>query len=131
MMPEVASGVSWYKRKVGTSQGEIIQLYHQPFCPHSRYIRLVLSGHGIDPQLIAEKVWERREEFLALNPAGTIPVLVQPLLPPVPGAALIAEYVDETCGAMLRRHRLLPVSRIAVSRCADWRLGLTRNSILR
>ena len=25
-----------------------------------------------------EKVWRRREEFLRINPAGTVPVLVEP-----------------------------------------------------
>ena len=101
----------------------MVQLFHHPFCPHSRYIRLVLSEHGIDPQLIEEKVWERRKEFLALNPAGTTPVLVQEAVLPVPGAALIAEFIDETHGAKLYRHRLLPPEqdrRIEVRRLAAW-----------
>ena len=44
-------------------------------------------------------MWERREEFLMLNPAGTTPVLVEEGYPPVPGAAIIAEFLDETRGA--------------------------------
>ncbi len=53
-------------------------------------------------------MWERREDFLVLNPAGTTPVLVRKVVPPVPGAAIIAEYLDETSGAELGGLRLLP-----------------------
>ena len=44
-------------------------LFHHPFCPHSRFIRLALGEHGLDLRLVEERVWERREGFLALNPA--------------------------------------------------------------
>ena len=52
-------------------------LFHHPFCPHSRFIRLALGEYGIEPRLVEEKVWDRREDFLVLNPAGTTPVLVE------------------------------------------------------
>ena len=51
-------------------------LFHHPFCPHSRFIRLALGEHGLDVRLVEERAWERREAFLALNPAGTTPVLI-------------------------------------------------------
>ena len=41
-------------------------------------------------------MWERREEFLALNPEASTPVLIEEGRPAVPGAAIIAEYLDET-----------------------------------
>ena len=50
-------------------------LFHHPFCPHSRFIRLALGEYGIEPRLVEEKVWDRREDFLVLNPAGTTPVM--------------------------------------------------------
>ena len=43
-------------------------LFHHPFCPHSRFIRLALGEYGIEPRLVEEKVWDRREDFLVLNP---------------------------------------------------------------
>ncbi len=46
-------------------------LFHHPFCPHSRFIRLALGEYGLDLRLAEERTWERREAFLALNPAGT------------------------------------------------------------
>mgnify|MGYP002129738704 CR=1 FL=1 len=59
-------------------------------------------------RLVEERVWERREAFLELNPAATTPVLVEEGHPPVPGAMVIAEYLDETRGAGLRERRLMP-----------------------
>ena len=64
-------------------------------------------------------VWERREAFLALNPAGTTPVLFADGMPPIPGAAIIAEYLDEAYGAEMGAKRLMPDTIAAsASRCA-------------
>ena len=73
-------------------------LFHHPFCPHSRFVRLVLGEYGLDLRLAEERVWERREAFLALNPAATTPVLIAEGFPPIPGAGIIAEYLDEAHG---------------------------------
>ena len=62
-------------------------LFHHRFCPHSRFVRLALNEHGIEARLIEERTWERRRDFLVINPAGTTPVLVDEGQPPVPGAA--------------------------------------------
>src|ERR1700748_1610349 len=98
-------------------------LYHHPFCPHSRFIRLALGEHGLDLRLVEERVWERREAFLALNPAGTTPVLVAEGRPPIPGAAIIAEYLDEAHGAGMDQRRLMPkttTERVEVRRLMAW-----------
>ena len=78
-------------------------LHHHPFCPHSRFIRLVLGEHGLDLRLVEERAWERREAFLALNPAGTTPVLIAEGYPAIPGVGIIAEYLDEVHGPERRR----------------------------
>lgn len=101
----------------------MLTLYHHPFCPFSRFIRLALSEMGEEAELVEERPWERRKEFLALNPAGTTPVAVDEGGLAVPGAALIAEYLDETRGAKLGERRLLPedrINRIEVRRLASW-----------
>jgi len=101
----------------------MLTLIHYPLCPHSRFVRLVLEEIGLAPRLVEERVWERREEFLALNPAGTTPVLVEEGVPPVPGAAIIAEYLDESRGSKLTRPRLMPTDlggRIEVRRLMSW-----------
>ena len=83
-------------------------LHHHPFCPHSRFIRLVLGEHGLDLRLVEERSWERREGFLLLNPAAATPVLMADGFPPIPGAGIIAEYLDETHGLEAGDRRLLP-----------------------
>src|SRR4029077_17704932 len=81
-----------------TSRMAMATLHHHPICPHSRFVRLVLGEMGIEVELKEERVWERRREFLALNPAGTTPVLAEESIAAVPGASVIAEYLDETRG---------------------------------
>lgn len=98
-------------------------LYHYPLCPHSRFVRLALGEYGLEADLVEEKVWERREPFLHLNPAGTTPVLVEASIPSVPGADVIAEYLDETRGLALGDRRLLPESpreRVEARRLTAW-----------
>jgi glutathione S-transferase len=101
----------------------MLTLFHHPFCPHSRFARLALAEYGLSPRLVEEPVWERREDFLTLNPAGTTPVLVEEGRPPVPGAAIIAEFLDETRGGELGDRRFLPQeqgARVEVRRLTGW-----------
>jgi glutathione S-transferase len=98
-------------------------LFHHPFCPHSRFVRLLIGEYGLDLRLVEERVWERREAFLTLNPAGTTPVLFAEGQFAIPGAAIIAEYVDEVHGAEMDDRRLLPATmaeRIEVRRLTAW-----------
>ncbi len=104
------------------------KLYHHPLDPNSRFVRLILAEYGAEPDLVEERTFERRHEFLVLNPAGTIPVLVEEVDsggPPVivPGAGPIAEYLNETRGVEAGLRRLMPetpVERIEVRRLTDW-----------
>src|SRR5262249_53927766 len=74
----------------------MLTLFHHPLCPHSRYVRLILGEYGIAARLIEEPFWERREEFLLLNPAAELPVLVTEGELPIPGASIVADYIEET-----------------------------------
>ena len=101
----------------------MMTLFHHPFCAHSRFVRLALGEYGIEVRLAEELVWERRKEFLMINPAGATPVLVAEAQPAVPGAAVIAEYLDETFGSERGEDRLLPKgngARIEVRRLTGW-----------
>jgi glutathione S-transferase len=101
----------------------MLTLFHHPVCPHSRFVRLALGEYSLEAHLVEEHAWERREEFILLNPAGTTPVLVEEGVPPVPGASVIAEYLDETHGERLGEHRLLPRNpsiRVEVRRLSSW-----------
>ena len=101
----------------------MLTLFHHPICPHSRFVRLVLEEYGLLVRLIEERVWERRSDFLVLNPAGTTPVMVEEGVPAMPGAGVIAEYIDETRGADAAERRLMSTerdARIEVRRLMSW-----------
>lgn len=95
------------------------QLYHLPISPACRKVRLVMAEKGLDFELVEERDWERRDEFLMLNPAGEVPVLVVEGGEPLSGATPIAEYLEETSPDV----KLLPeepLARAEVRRLVDW-----------
>jgi glutathione S-transferase len=59
-------------------------------------VRIVLLEKNIEFELRVEKVWERRESFLALNPAGEVPVLIEPDGMALSDGTAICEFLDET-----------------------------------
>lgn len=99
-------------------------LHHYPFCPHSRFVRLIFGELGVELSMVEEKPWERRTEFLMLNPAGLVPVLVDEHGLVVPGATVIAEYLDEArAGGLDAMRRLMPqtvADRVEVRRLMEW-----------
>lgn len=101
----------------------MIKLFHHPLSVQSRFVRLVLGECEVTPELIEERTWERRQDFLLLNPAGTLPVLVEHDGPPVSGIWAIAEYLDETRGFALHDRRLMPTNadqRAEARRICEW-----------
>ena len=101
----------------------MIALIHQSFCPHSRFARLALGEYALGVELVEERPWERRRDFLALTPEGITPVLLEDDNPPVPGADGVAEYLDESHGPRMGERRLMPLdvaSRIEARRLTHW-----------
>ncbi len=70
-------------------------LYHLWLSPYSRKVRVALHEKNLPFELKVEKVWERRPEFLALNPAGTVPVLADEGGAVVADSGVICEYLEE------------------------------------
>ena len=70
-------------------------LHHLPLSPACRKVRLALQEKRIPFELRAERIWERREEFLAMNPAGTVPVLEEENGLVLADSNAICEYLDE------------------------------------
>ena len=52
-------------------------LHHFPLDPASRQVRLALGEKRLAFTDVAERVWEQKPDFLALNPSGMTPVLVE------------------------------------------------------
>jgi glutathione S-transferase len=70
-------------------------LYHLWLSPFSRKVRIALREKNLACDLRIEKVWERRVEFLSINVAGTVPVLVEEDGTVLCDSAVICEYLEE------------------------------------
>src|ERR1700730_7500772 len=94
-------------------------LYHLWLSPCSRKVRIVLREKNLDFTLKAEKVWERRPEFLALNPAGEVPALIEPDGTVLADTSAVVEYLGEEYRESILRG-ISPVDRAEVRRLTAW-----------
>lgn len=100
-------------------QGSGRVLHHLWLSAPSRAARIALKEKGIEAETRIERVWERRPEFLALNPAGETPALVEPDGAVICGAGPICEYLEE----IAPERPLLPggaLARAEIRRLAAW-----------
>lgn len=80
---------------------------------------MALSEKKLDYEPKIEKVWERRTEFLALNPAGDVPVLVEADGTTLANSQVICEYLEEVypeCDLLGKD----PVQRAETRRLISW-----------
>jgi glutathione S-transferase len=94
-------------------------LYHLPLSPYSRKVRLVLAEKRLPFELRAEKVWERRPEYLELNPANTVPTLIEENGLVIADSGVICEYLDEAYPDAPLLGRTL-AERVEVRRLVAW-----------
>ncbi|MGH7057771.1 MAG: glutathione S-transferase family protein [Acetobacteraceae bacterium] len=94
-------------------------LHHLPLSPFSRKVRLVLAEKRLPFELRLERVWERRAEYLDLNPAGTVPTLIDEGGLTVPDSGVICEYLEEAYPDTPLLGRTL-AERIEVRRLVAW-----------
>jgi glutathione S-transferase len=94
-------------------------LHHLPLSPYSRKVRLVLAEKRLPFELKLERVWERRPEYLDLNPAGTVPTLIEENGVVIPDSRVICEYLEEAYPDTPLMGRTL-VERIEVRRLVAW-----------
>lgn len=71
-------------------------LYHFWISPACRKVRLALNEKGLSYELVVEKPWDHRDGFLALNPAGEVPVLKDENGSVLADSQAIVEYLEET-----------------------------------
>lgn len=93
-----------------------------------------MGEYGQSCEFLEEKPWLRREEFLQLNPAGTLPVLMDEDGEAIVGGTVIGEFLDETIGVLKRENRLMPENpqkRAEVRRLVDWFLIKTEQEVHR
>ena len=70
-------------------------LYHFLLSSFSRKVRIALKEKKLEFALEVEEVWERRPAFLALNPAGQVPVLIEEDNSVLADSGAICEYLEE------------------------------------
>ncbi|WP_370931458.1 glutathione S-transferase family protein [Bartonella sp. DGB1] len=90
----------------------MLTLLHHPMSGPSRFIRLILHEYQLTVELQLENPWEKRTEFLLINPAQTLPVLSVNGNHHICEAMIISEYLDETCGVFQRNLTLFPTDPI-------------------
>ena len=73
----------------------MITLHHYYLCSSSRYIRLILEEHNITYETQLENFWKPQKDFLKINPAGHLPVLVNEESFPIIGANSCIEYIKD------------------------------------
>jgi len=103
-------------------------LYHHPLCPFSRYVRLVIAEKKIEAELQIERFWELRPDFIAMNPAGEVPVLIEDAQVVLADGVAIAEYLNE----VHRDPHLLPsepAARAEARRLVGWFNGKFYNEV--
>ena len=72
------------------------RLYYHPLCPFSRKVSVHLTAKEIDFELVQENFWERRKEFIAMNPAGTVPIIFDnESANLIIDSSVICEYIEE------------------------------------
>jgi len=102
------------------------KLIHFQLCPLSRAIRIALAERGLEVELIAEHPWEWQPTFLALNPAGELPVLQIEDGSALCGAYAISEYLSDEMGESQPELGMVPLfpgnreKRAEVRRLVDW-----------
>lgn len=96
------------------------KLHHFPLDPFSRRLRLTLAECGEEINLAEERPWEPSGELAKLNPAGTVPVLVDDNGTVICGIEALTEYLEET---RANRLSLIPgnvTQRAEVRRLVGW-----------
>ena len=72
------------------------KLYHHTLCPFSRKVRTHMNLKNLEYELVAENFWLKNKDFIALNPAGQVPVLCDLSNDNVvSGSDIIVEYLEE------------------------------------
>lgn len=97
-------------------------LHHYWLSSGSRFCRLMLAEKKLDALQKLEPWWEKPPGFLAINPAGTVPVLVEDDGTVLAGVWPIAEYFEDS----LPESSLLPgtpAQRAEARRLVDWFQG--------
>lgn len=94
-------------------------LYHLPLSPYSRKVRMVLAEKRLPFEVRLEKVWDRQPGYLELNPACTVPTLIEDNGLVIPDSRVICEYLEEAYPDTSLLSRSMP-ERVEARRLVAW-----------
>jgi len=103
------------------------EVYHQFLSPGCRMVRLALAEKRLAHTAVAERFWENRPGFLAVNPAGLVPAMLDGETA-VSGLYAIPEYLEET----YPEHPLWPeaaAARTEARRLVDWYMSVFQDRV--
>lgn len=96
------------------------RLYHHPAVASSRLARLILAERDLPFEAVLEKPWERRQDFMALNPACEVPVLEELDGTVLSGVLPIVEFLEETHPGHSTLLGATPAERAEARRLLGW-----------
>ena len=94
-------------------------LYHYPLCPFSRRVRVLLNEKKLDYTMKIENFWEKRTEFMRLNHAMEVPVLVDLNNAQIADSDVIVEYIEEMY-TQIPLYPEDPVQKAETRRLSNW-----------
>src|SRR5262245_48074051 len=96
------------------------RLHHFTLDPYSRRMRLALNEYGATLELRDEEPWAPSADLFNLNPAGTLPVLVEDDGSAVNGIEALSEYLEETHNGSISLIQGDAKGRAEVRRLVGW-----------
>lgn len=109
------------------------RLMHHPLDPASRLARLMFSEYGIALELEEIKPWVRDPALLDINPAATVPILVEPGRPPIVGVLAVIHTIEESYSpsAVATLFPVAPADRSEMWRLLEWVLIKLNDEVTR
>ncbi|MGQ0673333.1 MAG: glutathione S-transferase family protein [Hyphomicrobium sp.] len=113
------------------------RLIHFRLCPLSRSVRAAMAELALEAEAVEEQPWDLKHSFLAVNPAGELPVLQITRGPVLCGVYAISEYLAEEVKSHPRDGRPAPLFpgsrevRAEVRRLVDWFNGKLYREVTR
>ncbi len=94
-------------------------LFHLPMDPLSRTVRIILREKKLDFNLVYERIWDERDDFFSLNPAGEIPLFIDQNGAIIASFYAIIEYLEETYPENTFSDKN-PLMKAEIRRLIDW-----------
>lgn len=109
------------------------RLMHHPLDPASRLARLMCAEYGVSVDLEECRPWVRDPAFLDINPAATVPILIEPGRPPIVGSLATIHAIEEAYSpsSVIGLFPVAPADRAEVWRLLEWVLIKLNDEVTR